>query len=97
MMNGKIIYCSKGRVGACSLQKSTYYHTPSFAQAVLLEKTQKQSCTVTIAKNRSDTTGLSFDMEWNMCQGDTSVQIPHKLLDFMLETGHELDSHPQLR
>ena len=38
--------------------------------------------------NRNDFAGQSIDIEWHVCPGDTSVQILHKLQEFMLETRH---------
>ena len=45
-------------------------------------------------RNRNDIAGQSMDIEWHVWLGDMSLQILHKLQEFMSETGPVPESFP---
>ena len=55
---------------------------------------QKKSWKLTIARTGNTYAGLSVDIGWHACPGDTSVQMLRRPQEFMSETGHEPESLP---
>ena len=43
---------------------------------------------------RNDIAGQTIETDWHVCPGDTSVQMLHKVQEFMSETGHASESFP---
>ena len=105
MVHGKTIHCSRSRREASSLQKCMSCLTLSSAQdpkhliqSVLQQfgnREQKTALKMTISKTEA-TVPVRHQIEWHVCSGDTSVQILHKLQEFMSEIGRVPESFPDI-